>query len=127
MNMTFMIVIVSILATCTTYFISINLKKGPVLASAIVTLLSGIFLPHFLENGGVLAVVATCGSYAAMVSQEKFPTIKDMVFVGIICSTVFILAGDVYVGVGGRLGAIAAISGFTWLGIKKVKEKFINI
>lgn len=124
--MTFNIIIVSILASCITYFISINLNKGAVMASAIVTLFSGIVLPYFFPNIGVtLATVATTSSYAAMVSKEKFPTITDMIFVGVIVSVMFILFQDVFVGVGGRLGTMAAISGFTWLGIKKTSNKFI--
>lgn len=116
-----MIIIIAVLATCLTYFICFNLDKGPVLASAIVTLVSGILLPYIFSDGGsLLAAVATCGSYAAMVSKSKFPRLIDMIFVGIICGTVFALTQDVFVGVGGRLGSIAAISGLSWLGVKKV-------
>lgn len=122
--MTLNIIIVSVLASCITYFISINLKKGGVMASAIVTLFSGIVLPYIFPNIGLtLATVATTSSYAAMVSKEKFPKIADMVFVGVIVSVVFVLFQDVFVGVGGRLGTMAAISGFTWLGIKKISNK----
>lgn len=122
--MTYMIVTVSVLATCLTYIINNKTNRGPVFASAIVALSSGILLPYlFKESGTTLAVMATCGSYAAMVSKEKFPRIRDMIFVGIICGIVFILATNVFVGVGGRLGAMGAISGFTWLGIKKIKNK----
>lgn len=117
-------ILVSVLSTCITFFINVNLKRGPVFASAIVTLTSGILLPYFFpEVGKSLAIMATCGSYAAMVSIEKFPKMKDMIFVGIICGIVYILAKDVFIGVGGRLGAMAAISGFTWLGIKNIKSK----
>ena len=123
--MTLITIIISVLSTCTTSYININLKRGPVFASAIVTLTAGILLPYFLpETGMSLAIMATCGSYAAMVSLEKFPKMKDMIFVGIICGVVFILAKEVFLGVGGRLGAIAAISGFTWLGIKNIKSRF---
>lgn len=119
-----MILAVAVLATSLTYSIIFKLKKGPVLASAIVTLTSGLVLPYlFPEQGALLATVATTGSYAAMVSREKFPRLMDMIFVGIICGTVFILTQEVFVGVGGRLGSIAAISCFTWLGIKKAKNK----
>ncbi len=125
--MIFMIIITAILATCLTYFICFNLDKGPVLASAVVTLASGILLPYLFSDGGaVLAGVATCGSYAAMVSKSKFPELKDMIFVGIICGTVFALTQDVFVGVGGRLGSIAAISGFTWLGLRKTILSRLN-
>lgn len=125
--MIFKIIIIAVLATCLTYFITFYLKRGPVLASAIVTLASGIILPYvFPEDGVLLATVATAGSYAAMVSREKFPRLLDMVFVGIICGTVFALTQDVFVGVGGRLGSIAAISCFTWLGVKEFRKRTTN-
>ena len=125
--MIFNIMIISVLASCITYYININLKKGIVMASAIVTLFSGIILPYIFPNIGVtLATVATTSSYAAMVSKEKFPKITDMVFVGVIVGVIFILFQDVFVGVGGRLGTMAAISGFTWLGIKKTSDKIIQ-
>lgn len=120
MKMTMAMIITSVLSTSITYFININLKKGPVLASALVTLFAGVFFPYFFSQGGTLAAMATSASYAAMVSQKKFPKISDMIFVGIICGLIFSTVQDAYVGVGGKLGTIAAISGFTWLGIKKV-------
>jgi len=120
------IIVVAIMATSLTYLITFKLKKGPVLASAIITLASGIFLPYlFPEKGALLATVATTGSYAAMVSRDKFPKLLDIIFVGLIAGTVFILTQEVFVGVGGRLGSIAAISCFTWLGIKKIKDKVL--
>lgn len=122
--MAYIIVVVSVLATCLTYIINNKTNRGPVFSSAIVALTSGILLPYLFKESGIsLAVMATCGSYAAMVSKEKFPRIRDMIFVGLICGVVFILATNVLVGVGGRLGAMGAISGFTWLGIKKIKNK----
>ena len=124
--MTFNIIIVSVLASCITYFINIKLNKGGVKASAIVTLFSGIVLPYIFPSVGItLATVATTSSYAAMVSKEKFSKITDMVFVGAIVSVLFILFQDAFVGVGGRLGTMAAIAGFTWLGIKKTIDKII--
>lgn len=122
--MTIMIILVAVLATSLTYLIIHKLKKGPVIASAVVTLLSGILLPSLLpEEGMLLATVATAGSYAAMVSKEKFPRLVDMIFVGVLCGIVFILTQEVFVGVGGRLGSIAAISCFSWLGLKRIKDR----
>ncbi len=125
--MTVSIIVAAVLATSLTYTIIYKLQKGPVLASAIVILASGILLPYFFpEEGVLLASVATTGSYAAMVSKEKFPRLTDMIFVGIICGIAFILTEEVFVGVGGRLGSIAAISCFTWLGIKKIKSRVLK-
>ena len=126
MDMTISIIIVSVLASCITYYININLKKGIVMASAIVTLCSAIMLPYILPNiGPTLATVATTSSYAAMVSKNRFPKITDMIFIGIIVSIIFILFENSYQGVGGRLGTMAAISGFTWIGIKNISKKII--
>lgn len=122
------IIIIAILATCITYFININLNQGGVMASAIVTLLSGIILPYlFPDNGSLLATVAASGSYGAMVSIDIFPKLMDMVFIGIFIGVIFLLTQDVFIGVGGKLGSIAAISGFTWLGIRNIGTKFISI
>lgn len=118
------IIIVAILATCITYFININLNQGGVMASAIVTLLSGIILPYlFPDKGALLATVAASGSYGAMVSIDIFPKLVDMVFVGVFVGIIFLLTQDVFIGVGGKLGSIAAISGFTWLGIRNIGHR----
>lgn len=115
------IIIVSIIAALVTYYISIPLGKGAVFASALVTLVSGIVFPHFVPEGGsTLAIMATTASYAAMVAPVKFPKMWEMAFVGLIAALLFIATSSAYVGVGGKLGTIAAISCLTWLGIKKV-------
>ena len=122
--MTIMVILVAVLATSLTYLIIHKLKKGPVIASAVVTLISGLLFPNLLaEEGMLLATVATAGSYAAMVSKEKFPRLVDMIFVGVFCGVIFLLTQEVFVGVGGRLGSIAAISCFSWLGLKKIKDR----
>ena len=124
--MIYLTIIVAICSACLTYFLSLHLKKGPVLASAIITLASGLLMPHFFTEGGTLALVATTASYAAMVSAIKFPKLIEMVAVGAICGLIFTLTQNVFVGVGGRLGSIAAISGFSWFGIKQIMEKFMG-
>lgn len=117
------IIIAAVLSTFLTYYISLNLKRGTVFASALVTLLAGILFRQGLFEIGV---VVACGSYAAMVSKAKFPNISDMIYVGILCGIIYILTENVFVGVGGRLGSIAAISGFAWIGIKNIKTKVIG-
>lgn len=114
------IVIIAVLAGMATYVISVKLEKGAVFGSAIVVLLSGLFLPHFFETGATLAVVATTSSYAGMVAAKNVPNLKEMAAVGLIVGILFILAEPVYLGVGGKLGVIAALSCLSWIGIKKV-------
>ncbi len=115
------ILIISILAGITTYIISIKLNKGAVLASALVTLASGIILPYFFPKiGGTLTAAAACSSYAGMISEKNAPKLWDMLIISLLTGTLFITASSAYIGIGGRLGTIAALSCFNWLGIKKI-------
>lgn len=115
------IILSAILGSMGAYWISISLNKGGVLGSAIVTLLSGILFPRFFsEMGHTLALVATAGSYAGMVSKKNVPNILEMAFIGAFVGIIFILSSSAYVGLGGRLGTMAAISCLAWLGLKQV-------
>jgi hypothetical protein len=120
------IIITTVLAGVLTYSISVNIGKGAVFGSAIVTLLAGLFLPHFFENGAALAVAATTASYAGMVAGKNVPNLLEMAAVGLIVGVVFILGAPTYIGVGGRLGAMAALSCFSWIGIKKTYRVLIK-
>lgn len=116
----FIIILVSLMAGLATYYISIKLNKGAVFGSAVVTLIAGIFFPYFLpEIGARLAIAATCSSYAGMVGIKNAPKISDMTAIALINAIIFIATLTAYPGVGGRLGTVAAISCFTWIGIKK--------
>jgi len=110
------------------YWISIPLNKGGVLGSAIITLVSGILFPRFIpELGATLAVVATAGSYAGMVSKKNVPKLWEMACIGIFVGIIFILSTSAYVGLGGKLGTIAAISCFAWLGLKRIYKLRLTI
>lgn len=115
------IIIVSIIAALASYYINVNLKRGGVFGAALVILVAGIVFPHFFpEKGSSLAVMATISAYAGMIAPAKFPKISEMVVVGFIAALVYIATSSAYVGVGGKLGTIAAISCLTWMGIRKV-------
>ncbi len=117
------ILFVAVLAGIASYTISITMNKGAVFGSAVVTLISGIVFPHFVPTiGAKLAVVATCASYAGMVAVKNVPKLWEMAIVSFIAGGLFILSATTYVGVGGKLGTIAAIACFTWIGCKKVYE-----
>ena len=121
MNNNVTIIIVSVVAALASYYININLKRGGVFGAALVILIAGFALPHFFpETGSNLAVMATVAAYAGMIALPKFPKLWEMVFVGIIAGLIYIATSVAYVGVGGKLGTIAAISCLTWYGIKKV-------
>ncbi len=119
-----LILIVSVVAGISTYLVSHTLKRGAVIASAIVTLVSGFIFPHFFPTiGGVLAAAGACASYAGMISLQNALNLFEMSMISLMTGTLFILASIAYSGIGGRLGTTAAIACFAWLGIKKILGK----
>ena len=114
------ILAVAVLSGILTYLASIIIKRGSVVASAIVTLASGLVLPHFFpELGDTLAAVAACASYAGMISVENALDIKEMAAISLMTGILYLVTTHVFVGIGGKLGTVAAISCFAWLGVKK--------
>lgn len=115
------ILIISIVSGMATYIVSHILNKGAVIASAIITLVSGLMLPYFFPlTGSVLATAAACSSYAGMISLENALNLLEMAVISLLTGILFIAARNAYPGIGGRLGTIAAIACFAWLGFKKV-------
>ncbi len=115
------VLIISVLAGMATYAISINLEKGAVFASAIVTLVSGIVLPHFFpEIAGTVTGVAACASYAGMISEKNALGLLNMAIISLTAGILFITTSSAYIGIGGRLGTIGAIACFNWLGFRKI-------
>ena len=115
------ILTISIVAGIATYIVSHILKRGAVIASAVITLISGLMIPHFFpEMSVLLTAAAACSSYAGMISLENALNLLEMSIISLMTGILFIAAKSAYIGVGGRLGTIAAISCFAWLGFKKV-------
>lgn len=115
------ILAIMIVAGIATYTVSIVLKKGAVIASAVVTLASGMLIPYFFPTmGPLLTTAAACASYAGMISVENALNLFEMAIISLMTGILFIAANSAYPGIGGRLGTIAAISCFAWLGFKKV-------
>lgn len=115
------ILIISVIAGMATYIVSNFLNRGAVIASSIITLISGLMLPYFFPLiGNELAIAAACSSYAGMISLENALNLFEMAIISLMTGILFIAAKSAYPGIGGRLGTIAAISCFAWLGFKKV-------
>ncbi len=115
------LLVVTVIAGMATYIVSNILKRGAVIASAIITLVSGLMLPYFFPTmGSSLVTAAACASYAGMISVENALNVFEMAIISLLTGILFIAANNAYVGIGGRLGTIAAISCFAWLGFKKV-------
>ena len=115
------ILIVSVVAGMGTYIVSNILKRGAVIASAIITLIAGLMFPYFFPSmGGILATAAACSSYAGMISLENALNLLEIAVISLMTEILFIAAISAYGGIGGKLGTIAAISCFAWLGFKKI-------
>lgn len=76
--------------------------------------------PLFPTMGAAMATAAACASYAGMISVENALNVLEMAVISLMTGILFITVTSAYVGVGGRLGTIAAISCFAWLGFKKI-------
>lgn len=72
------ILIISVIAGMATYIASNILKRGAVIASAIITLVSGIILPYFSPVIGSASV--TAAAIEGITDSELIPT-KDDVYV----------------------------------------------
>lgn len=73
------ILTVSVISGIATYIVSNILNRGPVIASAIITLVAGLMFPYFYPlMGDVLAAAAACASYAGMISVENALNLLEM-------------------------------------------------
>jgi hypothetical protein len=94
------LIFISVLAGgLVTYWISVDLKQGAVVASALV----GIFGAAFLKP---YAVPIYCGSFVGMASAAvlRFPAVA---LAGAVAGVIFVLGKHVFNGFGGKLGTIA--------------------
>jgi hypothetical protein len=103
------IVVFSVAAAVATYLLSVRLKHGGVIASAVVGVTGGLVLPAVFPGdvGKTLAVMTMCASFAGMSSAERFPSIPRVGVVGIVTGLFFIYSMPLAGGAGGKLGAIA--------------------
>jgi len=104
-----MIIIFSVLATVTTYWLNVRLKHGGVVASGIVGLTGGLILSAIYpgETGKTLAVMVMCASFAGMSSAERFSNMFQMLLIGLLTGMIFIYSMPLAGGAGGKLGTIA--------------------
>lgn len=92
-----------LLGAVVTYWISVDLGQGAVVASGLV----GIFGAAFVK---LFAVPLYCGSFVGMASASLLLMYPGVVLAGAIAGVVFVLAKHVFNGFGGKLGTIAFAS-----------------
>ena len=93
---------------------------SPVVASCAVGLL-GALIGYLMKNED-LAMVIFAGSFVGMttVSIASFPI---MLIAGLACGVLYVLSEPIFVGYGGKLGAIAFVSVAIVLGLFMVLSK----
>ncbi|MFU8780780.1 MAG: hypothetical protein ACNA71_07110 [Kiritimatiellia bacterium] len=111
-HVAWLILLVATFSSVGAYVLSVRLKLGPVMGSAIVGLFAGFVLPWLplWMNGSLLAVVAFCASFAGMANTERMPTETHALVAGLIAGGVFVFASPSLGGAGGKLGTIAFAS-----------------
>lgn len=108
------VVVISLAAGLLTWNLNHHLKRGPVLASAVVTLVAGLLLPKlFPQNAVPFCAMAACASYVAMSATARLRGWSETILALLIAAILFLVTGTVFVGVGGKLGTIAAIGAMT--------------
>lgn len=118
------ILVISLIATPLTFYLSRINGNGPVLASSVVGLIAGLVL-HVIypEMGTNLAVVAICASFAGMSSGERLRNPGMVLLVALFAGVVFIFSTPHMGGAGGKLGTIAFGSVLSVVGVQKILRK----
>ncbi len=89
-----------LVASVITYFLSVHVGWGPVVASAFVGLLVGV-------GKSEVAVPAYCGSFVGMASPTLFPSIGYLLVAGTVAGLAYVATTEVFHGFGGKLGTLA--------------------
>jgi hypothetical protein len=115
------IIVIALIATPLTFYLSAAHDNGPVLASCAVGMISGLVL-HVIypEMGTNLAVVAICASFAGMSSKERLPNVGMVLLVALFTGVVFIFSTPHLGGAGGKLGTIAFGSVLAVVGFQRL-------
>ncbi|MBW3003343.1 hypothetical protein KY328_00655 [Candidatus Woesearchaeota archaeon] len=121
------LIIVSKIGATLTHDVSVRAKKGPVLASALLSLVVGLvfyFFPHLTtpELATAIPVAFIGASFAGMASPKTIPT-KYMPFAGLVFGLIFVNTSKFFTGYGGGLGTTACLSCVITLGLMYMVKK----
>ncbi|MBU1992337.1 MAG: hypothetical protein ABH856_02770 [Patescibacteria group bacterium] len=93
-----------------TYYLSINLGLGPVIAAGLVGTLVSFLSVFKNERIGEIPAVAYCGAFVGMSSSMVLENLLVVSLAGLVAGIVFVIAKNVFGGIGGKLGTMAFIS-----------------
>lgn len=128
---TFILIVTGIIGAVLTYYISENKKQGAVRASALLSLIIGLFFHSFPEvlNPYLtkhIPIVFVGTSFIGMVSSKTVSNQKTIAIAGVLFTIIYTNKNHVFEGYGGALGTMAFIAllasmGFVVL-VSKTKE-----
>ncbi len=118
------LIVFSILGAVVTFVISVRYHKGPVFASGIVGVASGLALPFLIPDFGVeLAVVAFGASFVGMSSKKRLLDERYIAVAGLLFGFIFVFSAPYFDGAGGKLGTIAFASSMMMGGMSVVLKR----
>lgn len=118
----FIIIITGILGATLTFFVSHQLNQGAVRASALLSLLVGLFFYCFPEllNAYLtkhIPIIFFGTSFIGMVSSKVTVNYVKLALTGSLFSFLYINKNDLFSGHGGGLGALALIALLATMGL----------
>tara|TARA_R110000796_G_scaffold72024_6_gene163265 strand:- start:46 stop:489 length:444 start_codon:yes stop_codon:yes gene_type:complete len=135
----FILIITGILGATLTYFVSEQLKQGAIKASALLSLLVGLFFYCFPELLDAyltkhIQIVFVGTSFIGMVSSKTLKSYPLLAIAGTLFTIIYISKNHVFDGYGGALGALAFIALLTTMGFAmavsnpdKIKRKVVVV
>ncbi len=94
-----------------TYWIQKQYQMGVVISSALVGLLMGMLMPTLWGPIGTTGAVAGfCGSFVGMSAKDRLPSAKELTIACVFAAFLFQFTSFSFIGLGGKLGAIAFVS-----------------
>jgi len=129
---TFILIITGILGATLTYFVSEHLRLGAVKASALLSLIVGLFFyafPNLLNSYLTehLPIVFVGTSFIGMVSSKTLKSYTLLAIAGSLFTAIYITKNHVFDGYGGALGALAFIALLTTMGFAFVVSNSAKI
>ncbi|WP_405572954.1 hypothetical protein [Winogradskyella sp. Asnod2-B02-A] len=136
---TFILIITGILGATLTHFVSEYLRLGAVKASALLSLIVGLFFYAFpnVLNGYLtehLPIVFVGTSFIGMVSAKTLKSYTLLAIAGALFTGIYITKSHVFDGYGGALGALAFIALVTTMGFafvvsnsNKIRRKIVLV
>jgi len=118
---TVILIITGILGSTLTFFVSEQLRLGAVKASALLSLIVGLFFyifPNLLNSylSEHLPIVFVGTSFIGMVSSKTLKSYTLLAIAGTLFTVIYINKNNVFDGYGGALGALAFMALLTTMG-----------